>query len=287
MKLIYYKEKNFGDQLNLWIWPKLIPSLFEQNNQTVFIGIGTLLHEKRLESLQHSEKKVIFSTGVGYGKKPRTDQLNNSYHIYCVRGPLSAQVLGLSETLAITDGAVLLRRLFKINPNKLYKFSYMPHYELAGESWNLVCNELGFGYIDPRWSIEKVMESISQSEVLLTEAMHGAIAADALRVPWIPMVSNRTILAFKWQDWCQSIGLEYQPAFVTRLHHPSSKSELLSPLRTFRDWTRQKRSLWELQKIAKTFSPNLSKDDIVEELTQKLEHKVENLKNDLKKGVFN
>jgi len=30
-------------------------------------------------------------------------------------------------------------------------------------------------------------------------------------VPWIPVVCYEHILAFKWEDWCLSLGLPYRP----------------------------------------------------------------------------
>jgi succinoglycan biosynthesis protein ExoV len=46
---------------------------------------------------------------------------------------------------------------------------------------------------------------------VLTEAMHGAIVADTLRVPFVPLVSSREISSFKWMDWTLSMDLPYRP----------------------------------------------------------------------------
>ncbi|YAF96884.1 MAG: polysaccharide pyruvyl transferase family protein [Nodularia sp. CChRGM 3473] len=162
----------------------------------------------------------------------------------------------------------------------------MPHYELAGEGWSLVCEGLGFGYIDPRWSIEKVLSCISETEVLFAEAMHGAIIADALRVPWVPIITNPTILQFKWQDWCQSIGVKYQPSYIKRLHHPSQKRDILSPLRLTRDWLRQQESKSQLMHIAKTVQPTLSSDVSIENLTQEMNARLEEFKQDFAQGIY-
>jgi succinoglycan biosynthesis protein ExoV len=40
--------------------------------------------------------------------------------------------------------------------------------------------------------------------------MHGAILADTLRVPWIPVITSPIINVFKWRDWTMSLGLDYR-----------------------------------------------------------------------------
>ncbi len=284
MKLYYHKAKNFGDQLNPWLWDKLIPNILDDDQITAFVGIGTLLNEQLSQRTRKALKRVIFSTGVGYGK--RVVKIDDSYKIYCLRGPLSAQALGVPTELAVTDGAILVRRVLNTNSRKVNRFAYMPHFELAGEAWKLVCEELGFGYIDPRWSTEKVLSCISQTEILLTEALHGAIIADALRVPWVPLVTSHTILAFKWQDWCQSMSVEYRPLHMKRLHHPRQKLDFVSPARLVRDWARQKLAASQLIRIAKSSHPILSSDIKIEQLTVELEGRLEQLKQDIAAGCF-
>ncbi|RCJ40168.1 succinoglycan biosynthesis ketolase [Nostoc minutum NIES-26] len=284
MKLLYYQENNFGDRLNPWLWEKLLPGVIDDDETTAFVGIGTLINDKLPRKTKKALLRVIFSTGVGYGQG--MPQLDDSYKIYCLRGPLSAQALNVSAKLAVTDGAVLIRKLFNYHSQKVYKFSYMPHYELAGIGWSLVCERLGFGYIDPRWSIEKVLLSISQTEVLFAEAMHGAIIADALRVPWVPIITNPTILQFKWQDWCQSIGVEYKPSYIKRLHHPRQKRDILYPVRLARDWARQQESKSQLLHIAQTIQPTLSSDITIENLTQEMYERLQEFKQDFEAGLF-
>jgi len=288
MKLRYYKlpkgERNFGDELNPWLWEKLIPGILDEDASVAFVGIGSLINNGLPQKTRYARKIVIFGTGVGYGKGvPKIDE---SYTIYCVRGLLSAQALGISEKLAITDGAVLIRQVFSNQAPKKYRFSYMPHYELAGKGWETVCQKLGFGYIDPRWSVEQVLSSISETEILLAEAMHGAIIADALRVPWLPITTNSSILAFKWQDWCSSIGVEYQPIRMKRLHHPKESLDILTPFRTIRDWSRQKEAAQALKQAALSRSPVLSKDSRIEMLTNQLEEKLQDFKKDVANGLF-
>ncbi len=288
MKLCYYKlpngKRNFGDNLNLWLWNRIIPGILDDDPNEAFVGIGTLINDVLPWRTRHAINKIIFATGVGYGNS--LFKLDESYKIYCLRGPLSAKALGLEKKVGITDGAALIRKVFTTTEKKIYPFSYMPHYELAGKGWELICQELGFGYIDPRWTVDKILSRITQTEVLLAEAMHGAIIADALRIPWLPIVTNSTILAFKWQDWCSSIGIEYEPNYIERLHHPREKQDFLTPIRSTRNWIRQKKAGRGLKKIAMSQTPFLSQDSCIESLTEQLEEKLYQFQQDIKNGLF-
>jgi succinoglycan biosynthesis protein ExoV len=48
--------------------------------------------------------------------------------------------------------------------------------------------------------------------------MHGAIVADAVRVPWVPVRLYEQVLDFKWRDWCQAVALDYAPTIIPALY---------------------------------------------------------------------
>jgi succinoglycan biosynthesis protein ExoV len=74
-----------------------------------------------------------------------------------------------------------------------------------------------------------ILEAFSRARLVLTEAMHGAIVADALRIPWIPLAISPEMNRFKWMDWTMAMELP--------LHfHP-----LPTPSR-YQRWRWQKRS---------------------------------------------
>ncbi|MBE9051485.1 polysaccharide pyruvyl transferase family protein [Nostocales cyanobacterium LEGE 11386] len=302
MKLFYFRFpkgiSNFGDNLNPWIWDQLLPGVFDEDKTTIFVGIGSLLNEY----VPKAQKTAVFGSGVGYGK--RLPAIDESWKIYCVRGQLSAKALGVASEFAVTDSAVLIRRLYKQVSSKVNQFAYMPHIDHAirGDStWKLICEQAGIAYIDPRWPIEQVLSAISQTEVLLAEAMHGAIVADALRVPWIPVFSSTRMLPFKWQDWCSTIDIEYQPQYVmpdSKLYPPGPgvRSSLRhsincakqAPQRFFQAfWEGESNKMAiQLADIAKTSKPMLSSESRIEQLTVNLEEKLEQFKKDVASGYF-
>jgi succinoglycan biosynthesis protein ExoV len=92
---------------------------------------------------------------------------------------------------------------------------FMPHYNSAERGqWERVASELGFLYVDPRWTVEQVLEALSQAKLVITEAMHGAIVADTMRIPWIPLLIEPDALPFKWRDWTLSLEMDYKPTLM-------------------------------------------------------------------------
>lgn len=210
MRLHYFPGqgavKNFGDELNRWLWSRIAPELLERSSETLFVAIGTLLND----ALPAGVPKVIFGAGVGYGNAvPRVD---DTWRLYFVRGPLSAEALGLDRAHAITDPAILLRLAF--DPHEIAGGDYVafvPHWENAHDGWRPICEAAGVRYVDPTWMPERVLAELASCRLVLAEAMHAAIVADAMRIPWVPIQSGTHVLRFKWQDWCAAMSLDYCP----------------------------------------------------------------------------
>lgn len=205
--LKYYQgEGNYGDQINLVIWKEYINEAKLKEKVTLY-GIGTILRSSNVED----GKKVIFGSGVGYGDPP---DITDEWVPYCVRGPKTASRLGISQEYAVTDPGILIADFIEREESRS-GVAFFPHESsLRRIPWKKYCSWLGLKFISPRWSVERVSRLIAGAEVVVTEAMHGAITADALRVPWIPIIMNDEILKFKWKDWCASMNLEYDPVIL-------------------------------------------------------------------------
>lgn len=207
MRLYYYRDPvgNVGDDLNLWLWPELLPDIFDYDDGRLFLGIGTLINHR----VPSCPPKVVFGAGVGYGRPPALDA---TWTVHALRGPLSASALGVDASLGISDPGLLIRRLRWPDETKRHRISFIPHHTSAKRGdWETGCRLAGVHYIDPRWSVPRVVRDIKRSEVVVSEAMHGAILADALRVPWVAARFHEGVDTFKWCDWCASVGVEYRP----------------------------------------------------------------------------
>lgn len=207
MKLTYYKGvvKNFGDELNEIMWREIIQDgFFDDNEETLFLGIGSIIWD----NYPPKAKKVIVGSGYGgYTKVP--DIKDGSWAISFVRGPKTAKVLNIEPSHAITDAAILTRFIDFENHKKKYAVSFMPHWESIGRGeWESACLISGIKYIDPTKDVLEIIKDISKSELLLTEAMHGAILADTLRTPWVAMEPIAQLHRNKWFDWSESMNLD-------------------------------------------------------------------------------
>lgn len=225
MRLRYFDGENFGDALNPMIFNKILPSFFDDQCDTDFFGIGSIIG---FEMMQKAQKKVIFSSGYSpsYAKKYGTLKIDSSYDIVCVRGPMTVKALNLPAKSAVTDGAALLREFNFPRLKKKYSVSFMPHWTSEQiYPWNEICEECGIHFVSPRGSVNEVINEILQSEVVMAEAMHYAIVADALRVPWIPVKAYSFIDAFKWSDWSESLGINYRPHEIRSMYSIDSVFE--------------------------------------------------------------
>jgi succinoglycan biosynthesis protein ExoV len=148
-------------------------------------------------------------------QRPPASFGGSEWEILSVRGPLTAEVLQLPPEKAITDGAALLRLLPEYEPlpaSERAGIVFMPHHaSLPVGNWKQVCEIAGFEFLDPLADSRKTVQRIRKAKLVIADAMHTAIVADALRVPWIPVVLSPQSNSFKWLDWTLSLSLPYNP----------------------------------------------------------------------------
>lgn len=198
--------RNFGDELNGYLWPRLIPEL--DSTPGLFVGIGTHLDEK----LPRVEPTIVFGAGAGYGRPPDLSHADVRF----VRGPRTARMLGLPldnngpNPRWITDPAILV---VDEDPFGLHlDVSFVPRWSVMASDPTIPerLERLGIHTISPLWEPARVIAEIAGSAHVITEALHGAVIADALRIPWTPVYSEQGHFT-KWLDWCESMDVRYEP----------------------------------------------------------------------------
>lgn len=244
MNFVYFKSAigNFGDDLNPWLWPQLIFNNAQEEN-SAFLGIGSILFNgnKILDAYQ-DQKKIVFGTGIRPSKDFKSFKTDHTWDIRFLRGPLSAMSLGNKQPY-ITDAAYALRQLPDFNKyiqcEKKYEISLMPYFgSVQFFDWEGICAKLGYHYISPlsEKGVDFTLREIASSKRLITEAMHGAILADVLRVPWhryILSTFNREtarVSEFKWMDWLYSMELGYVDATFINFYSRNFLDKVFSKL---------------------------------------------------------
>lgn len=207
MQLHYCRIKggNFGDDLNLELWPRLFPGITEAHPDVRLYGIGTVLG-----GAQPPGGNVVLGSGLGYRGRARPDP---ERQVYWVRGPRTASRLGIEPTLGIGDAALLwpaLQRPLATVPGRV---GLVPHFRsLQRFDWTGVASEAGVHVVDPRLPPDAVAAGLATCERVLCESLHGAICADAMGVPWRAIVLARRFNNFKWRDWLEGLGMELRAA---------------------------------------------------------------------------
>ncbi len=218
MRLLYYRAatKNFGDDLNKSLWETLAPDLFRRAPQIGFLGIGTIIGKK----FDNVEALHIFSSGAGYDG---LNDLPENRRVWCVRGPITAGLIGADEDAALTDGAILCPLIFPKPGTPHRQTIVVPHWQTLMDTesdWQKACALAGYRLVSPMQDVATVLAEIGGAAHVLTESLHGAILADAYGIPWTAWTCSGNFSILKWADWTRSMRV---PLEVNTIAPPSGK----------------------------------------------------------------
>ncbi|MFI4917379.1 MAG: polysaccharide pyruvyl transferase family protein [Phycisphaerales bacterium JB060] len=221
MDLFYFqsKDKNFGDELNARLLPALMPGAFGPASPPgTLVGIGTILDNRLPEA---AGAKIVFGSGVRGLSRPEV--LDKGWDIRFVRGPISGAITGAPF---IADPAYAVRLLpeYARASAGTGPVGLMPHFgSLSAAPWQDIAQRCGLTYIDPTGDVDVVLGQIAECRGIVAEAMHGAILADALRVPWMRLAAAAWrregihVHGLKWIDWAMSLGVDPRVAIFAEL----------------------------------------------------------------------
>ena len=215
---------NFGDELNLLIWPRVLPGLMPEwlssiarddwpdlSRAELFLGTGTLINAR----VPREPRKIVLGAGYGYAAPFVPDE---SWRFLCVRGPLTARILGLPERKSVLDSAYFLAHpAFRDITGATARSGpavFMPQHGNPLLDLLLATRFEQLEVLDPRAAADTLVRRIASAPLVLAEAMHAAIVADCLRVPWIPIIAGGPVLELKWHDWATSLDMIYDPVIL-------------------------------------------------------------------------
>lgn len=212
LEIFYYRQNsNFGDHLNAWMWDALVPGLSSMPSTYMLCGIGTLLSD-----LMPAQRRwLVVGSGTGYSPPP--DLQRGEWKFACVRGPLTARAMGLPESTAVTDSAILIAAApdgtgQALPAEQREGVIFIPHWkQLRFGRWREVCDAAGVEFVSPLQDSRKVLAHIRRAKLMLADAMHAAICADTLRVPWVALSISSENHSFKWLDWTLGMQVDYRP----------------------------------------------------------------------------
>ncbi|MET0659178.1 MAG: polysaccharide pyruvyl transferase family protein, partial [Steroidobacteraceae bacterium] len=241
MKVFYHKTDgaNVGDDMNAELWHRLIPDLDEVASAQWLVGAGTII-DARLEALPG--RKIIMGAGVRPGARRAA---LNEVRFAAVRGYHSAAHLGLEPEVAACDPGFLVNRVWPQHTQTRTRIGFVPHvYSEQYSSIAAAAADAGLEVISPTLPIEAFLQRLVGCARIYSESLHGAIFADALRIPWARVCvcsihyERSAVANFKWSDAFSVLGLS-----ATHVGTPA-----LLPLK--RSWTTLRGGLRPVQAFA-------------------------------------
>ncbi|MEI3846837.1 MULTISPECIES: polysaccharide pyruvyl transferase family protein [unclassified Microbacterium] len=206
-----FRYGNAGDSFNIdlirWAYGDgLIENVATGGKRALFVG-----------SIGHRAQPGDVLSGVGV-KSPNLDRIDGGeITVVGLRGPLTLDALrraGLSTDRIrfLGDPGLLIDRIYpelmslSVIKNRVV---FIPHYRER----HLYRSTKQLTIVDIDAPAFEVARSIAQAEFVYSSSLHGLIWAHALGRPAHPVAPNAAGEAsFKYRDYCESIGLAFNPA---------------------------------------------------------------------------
>lgn len=212
IKLHWARSKpNFGDMLSPLIVERVAgrPVVYAKTSECDLVAIGSLM--QRLKEHWWNRRVHVWGAGFIGAQKQHASR----HIVHAVRGPETAALINkTSSSVALGDPALLADRLDEklLQSPKKHRLSIIPHYKDQGTASLASLIELNpkANVIDVFSDPLAVLREIAASELVLSSAMHGLIAADSLQVPNYRISLSESLRGgdFKFNDYYGALGLQ-------------------------------------------------------------------------------
>ena len=188
---------NFGDDLTPWLLPRYgVVPLYSEPRQARVIGVGSLLEFLAPEH-----------TGVVWGSGLMEDHVHRLPHVtaLAVRGPLTAERIGLTDEPAYGDPGILVARHLP-RPRPSGRPVLVPHgHHRATPALARMIQQAGdaLRVVNVHQRAAPALRQIAAGSVVLTTSLHGLVTADAFGIPavWTTLEPALDGGDFKFRDY--------------------------------------------------------------------------------------
>ncbi|MBR9766418.1 MAG: polysaccharide pyruvyl transferase family protein, partial [Rhodobacteraceae bacterium] len=197
---------NFGDDINPDLFEALTGvriRLTRDRSRAHFLGMGSILGRA-------TDSATVLGAGLLDPAEPRPAPAR----VVALRGALSARHLGLDATaVPLGDPMVLVDRVMR--PDGGEDIGLIPHVRSLNALRREMGRELppGLRLIDvsrPPW---QVLREIGRCRLVLSQSLHGLIAADAFAIPslWLAPSAQMQGGRFKFDDYFSTLDAPREP----------------------------------------------------------------------------
>lgn len=217
---------NFGDEMSREIVEaafgrKVVWSAAEKAD---LVAIGSVL--ERME--RPGTPVSVWGSGLRSGALPE-ENTKREMRFLAVRGNLTAERLGIKESVPLGDPGLLSKEVFG-HPVKQQDIVYVPHFsELAQWSrLNQFCDGVGARLVLPTAKPKKVVREIGAAGVVFSASLHGIIVADSYGVPVVPLLPfSGAESSFKYHDYMGVVGAQTELKTHDALYSASDREREL------------------------------------------------------------
>lgn len=209
LKLFYWAEPNFGDQLShavvAWISGRKVVQV--RPKQAELFAIGSLMHvlaKHFAEPAPRRPRPILWGTGVlnPFFRRAFLDNLD----IRILRGPVGAAIARVPMK-AFGDPGLFAPDALGPGPGRGDRIVVLPHHSQADDPAfaAMAARDPRLRLVDPRGTPEAVCAEIAGAAHVFSASLHGLVVADAYGVPstWVdPGTQGR----MKYHDYAASIG---------------------------------------------------------------------------------
>ena len=232
-RLVHYKATsgNVGDDFSDWLFSRYLGERLAAEGDTLLFGVGSILDRGFDKAFDDGaiRRRFVFGSGARSARSV-PDVAAPGWTVYCVRGALSASAIGQPEK-ALADPAILAPRLLPAAGTPAGPVGIVPYFTASHGIWGKVAEKFGWKLVSPHLGVEEFIAALTQCSRVFCESMHGAIFADAYRIPWRPVSgtgisSEGATHAFKWTDWCSGMGVAFDSIKIRPIGDPAPGNAL-------------------------------------------------------------